>query len=73
MACEGCKQKLLVEQNDSVNEEAKTLANNTGQWVAIYKDEFGGTQFILADQAGQYPVIRYISPELHNNTDRVVI
>ena len=66
MACESCIQKILAqnEQSKKAYEEAKELATTTNQWVAIYKDEYGSTKFIIANQAGGYPVIGHVSPKL---------
>jgi len=68
MPCEGCIQKILAahEQENNTYKEALALANKTGEWVAIYKDEFGNVCYRLASQAAGLPVTRHVTPELQN-------
>lgn len=66
MSCESCTQKI-IEQNatqDKVYKDAQAAANESGQWFAIYTDEYGNYQFIRADQANGIPIKRYVSPNV---------
>lgn len=68
MACEGCIQKILMahDQENKTIIEAMALAKETGQWVAIYTDEYGQKQYRIASQAAGLPVTRHISPNMQD-------
>jgi hypothetical protein len=61
-----CNQSLQEahEKEQKILSEAQARANDTGEWWAIYRDEFGVDRLIRADLAGGYPVTRYVSPKL---------
>lgn len=59
MSCEGCKTN---KKDETIKEEAQALANETRQWVGIYKDEHGDTKFCLGEQTKLYPCFSFVSP-----------
>lgn len=61
-----CNQSLKEahEKEQKILSEAQSKANETGEWWAIYRDEFGADQLIRAADAAGYPVRRYVSPKL---------
>lgn len=66
MACESCVQKILAanDQDNAVIQAAQNLADECGEWVAVYRDGSGQLCYQrAADAAGIY-IIRYITPQL---------
>jgi hypothetical protein len=62
------EQKIINEKQINIQQEAVRLANETGQWVAIYQDE-GGLKCIRADLAQGLLIRGFASP---NNRDPAV-
>lgn len=67
MSCEGCNSKIKKdnEARETIQEKAQELANQTGEWFAIYKDEFG-FHTIRADLSTGYPIIGHVSPNVQD-------
>lgn len=56
--------RLINEQQLKIQSKAQELANEIKEWVAIYKDSHGRSQFIRADLSAGYPIIGYVSPKV---------
>lgn len=66
--CESFNCLEIAKENEKqikIQQEAQQLANETGEWFAIYKED-GQFKYIRADQAAGLPVIGYASPKLRN-------
>ena len=62
-----CVEAMLInEKQIKIQQQALELANQTGQWVAIYKDGEGRISCIRADLATGFPIQGYVSPDMRN-------
>lgn len=56
--------RLINEKQIKIQQEALQLANEIGQWVAIYLNSEGRLDYIRADLAQGLPVKGYVSPDV---------
>ena len=66
MSCLGCKKR-----DNEIEDAAKSLANETGKWVGIFRTESGERDYAVVD-AGQYPWEQFFTPDDTNNDVRAV-
>lgn len=67
MPCNGCQPVVQIDQqkNETIK-KAQELANRSGEWYAIYKEE-GKYKTIRADKSIGLPVEQFISSKLQNS------
>lgn len=66
--CNGCTQKI-IEKNAQViknNEEAQELANETGEWVGIYVDEYGYERYAIGSTQNIF-FKSYVTPNVRKS------